>query len=688
MSFIDYGTSRLMPLGDKSSTFSENFQASWELNVFTDRVLSMKQNLLDEYQQEIDDIAAKTGKQIEHPLRNTLTEKQRIHKTLSNLGRDRGKPRTTPRQYHGEQFQKFHETSANIAYDHGISVRSSDEIRKSIADKAKELELTAAEIASRATWTGAVGGFVGATGALVTEPVVMATMLLGAPRSAGIIKTALAEALIGGTTEALIQPIIQNYRNELGLDAGWRQGLQNVGMATAGSGAFAGVLKSLGVAIGRSKNVRQLTKMFREIVESPTDEQMAALRELENLLDTEEISVVNPNDPEANAIFTENLNRAERALAEGRVLRDDEVVTPPDDTRPIIATTLEEELSDPWFEVSAARTDIDESLKPGPRRPRTLFGEIRRLGGIRVLDAKGRPTKEGQDVMGALQDVKTGGIITQTQRLDDNSRVPSMTPDEMREELNQTGWFGTEEGRVGSAAGDEMDSFYDLLRRQADDKGKGVYHPESEYPAFLQSRDDVDEEFTRAGIDVRRNMTPEEKDAAALDLAKFRLQQEADSFNIPYDENTTPAQLRTAIEPKRAKLTDRYEDLGAMLEDNSSLSRADINDLIDPLDQAWRPENIAGRTSDQEVITEADVLADNRAVSNDALIRENEAAMVRDFEAYTKENLDEEIVVGESTEEVDGIKTSVPIVKTGSQITEEIKESNSFIEELKGCAKI
>ena len=84
MSFIDYGTSRLMPLGEKSSTFSENFQASWELNVFTDRVLSMKQNLLDEYQQEIDDISAKTGKQIEHPLRNTLTEKQRIHKTISN----------------------------------------------------------------------------------------------------------------------------------------------------------------------------------------------------------------------------------------------------------------------------------------------------------------------------------------------------------------------------------------------------------------------------------------------------------------------------------------------------------------------------------------------------------------------------------------------------------------------------
>jgi len=59
----------------------------------------------------------------------------------------------------------------------------------------------------------------------------------------------IAEAGLGAVTEALRQPTIQAERASLGLDAGWRQGVENVAAASVGQAGLAGLFRAGGVAL-------------------------------------------------------------------------------------------------------------------------------------------------------------------------------------------------------------------------------------------------------------------------------------------------------------------------------------------------------------------------------------------------------------------------------------------------------
>lgn len=92
-------------------------------------------------------------------------------------------------------------------------------------------------------------------------------------------------------------------------------------------------------------------------------------------------------------------------------------------------------------------------------KPRDLFQAIRSFGGIKINDLKGYVTREGGEVRNALKDIRTTGLI--------NNRT-GMTPDYMREALQQDGWFG-----VRSDQGADIDEFYEALRQ-----GKSYRHPQ------------------------------------------------------------------------------------------------------------------------------------------------------------------------------------------------------------------
>jgi hypothetical protein len=89
------------------------------------------------------------------------------------------------------------------------------------------------------------GGFAGA----LEDPVTLATLPIGfgaggARTVAGkVLSTAWREALVSGVTEAAIQPVVQKWRDEAGLPAGFEEGLKNVGMATALGGLLGGVIR-------------------------------------------------------------------------------------------------------------------------------------------------------------------------------------------------------------------------------------------------------------------------------------------------------------------------------------------------------------------------------------------------------------------------------------------------------------
>jgi len=129
--------------------------------------------------------------------------------------------------------------------------------------KARGLEIAmeryteASEIMERAQ--GAGEGFAkfsgGMTGAM-TDPVNIASMFVFRRPVSSFKGAVTYGAVASGSTEAVLQPFVQQYREEVGLPAGWNIGFQNVLFATLGGGVFGGVeggFIKLGQAIRRRK---------------------------------------------------------------------------------------------------------------------------------------------------------------------------------------------------------------------------------------------------------------------------------------------------------------------------------------------------------------------------------------------------------------------------------------------------
>src|SRR3546814_18723947 len=87
-------------------------------------------------------------------------------------------------------------------------------------------------------------------------------MALGAPVSAGILRTALVEAGIGMATEAPIQAAVQFGRSKFGEEPSLSEGVTAVLAAGAGGFLFGGLLKAAGKA---PAGVRALLQRSRQL---------------------------------------------------------------------------------------------------------------------------------------------------------------------------------------------------------------------------------------------------------------------------------------------------------------------------------------------------------------------------------------------------------------------------------------
>lgn len=187
-------------------------------------------------------------------------------------------------------------------------------VRESVAARVRELD----EVNSRADGFGQVGIFTGTAGALLfQEPLTLATLPLGAPARAGILRTALLEATIAGGVETIIQPSVQAYREELGLEAGAHIGFQNIVTAMGGAFVFGGTVKAIGKALGKAGGAfetvagldkQELADAFDELVPNPTAEQRAARQALQLELDLEDSNPLGP------ARYDEHVETLENAI--------------------------------------------------------------------------------------------------------------------------------------------------------------------------------------------------------------------------------------------------------------------------------------------------------------------------------------------------------------------------------------
>lgn len=89
------------------------------------------------------------------------------------------------------------------------------------------------------------------------DPWDAATLGFGASAGSSILKVAATEAMIGGTTEAIQQPFVKEYRNKYGQEHTLSDSLKNILTVAVGSGALGGGLK------GMVRGGDELAKRFR-----------------------------------------------------------------------------------------------------------------------------------------------------------------------------------------------------------------------------------------------------------------------------------------------------------------------------------------------------------------------------------------------------------------------------------------
>lgn len=232
------------------AALGEIWSATREAMVYADNANARAAALERAYQDRIDAIAGETGARLDNPM---LAVSDGLRDgTISPM---EGVDPTAIYRRSALTFQTRLEELARQYPDHA-GVIGAD---RAIAEDAAALARTAEErssmlFASRSgigRWLASFGG--GMIGSL-NDPVTVATLFIGAGPSAAtaaggrILSIAAREALLSGASEAAVQPIVQDWRRDAGLDAGFDQALRNVGLATLFGGTFGAVFGTAGEA--------------------------------------------------------------------------------------------------------------------------------------------------------------------------------------------------------------------------------------------------------------------------------------------------------------------------------------------------------------------------------------------------------------------------------------------------------
>lgn len=132
-----------------------------------------------------------------------------------------------------------------------------DRIEQQARDIAMRRYTEAGEVMEQAKGLG--GGtakFLGGMTGAMTDPVNLASMaIFHKPMTTFKGAVAYGAATSGGT-EVVLQPFVQQYREEVGLPAGWDVGFQNVFFATVGGGAF-GAIEGGFIKLGQAIDARK-----------------------------------------------------------------------------------------------------------------------------------------------------------------------------------------------------------------------------------------------------------------------------------------------------------------------------------------------------------------------------------------------------------------------------------------------
>jgi len=283
--------------------FSENFDALWQDQVKNNNPMSRYNVYLEAYADRVRDIYAKTGKKLVNPMLSKMPSIIDDAITGRSL------------ELRRQAIEDFENDVAVLRKDHPDIVDFTGMI-SSISDVAHAVDAHAGSVFDRATGFGMIGALAGGMAGSLADPFILSTLPFGAARGQSILRTALTEAGIAGATELVVQPQIQDYRTDVGLDAGIKQAAVNVSMAAGGGAIIGGGVRAAEVLVGRP-----LLKAFDEKVKSPTMNQKEARDIYERIVDESQSNPFDQSIPEADSVHSDNMREAYHAMQDNRPAR-------------------------------------------------------------------------------------------------------------------------------------------------------------------------------------------------------------------------------------------------------------------------------------------------------------------------------------------------------------------------------
>lgn len=184
--------------------------------------------------------------------------------TLSQLRQSTRRPDFQPgvpaaRQWRDRAVRQWQDHVAQAAAripDQNVAARLNRSIEGDAIRIARESDSKLSELMASRPGLGKYGAAIGGgIAGSMRDPISVLSLLVGGGPGAArtitgqVLKTAATEALINGASEAAMQPLVQAWRKQAGLDSGLDQALKNIGFAAAFGGALgAGVGAVQGVA--------------------------------------------------------------------------------------------------------------------------------------------------------------------------------------------------------------------------------------------------------------------------------------------------------------------------------------------------------------------------------------------------------------------------------------------------------
>ena len=254
-------------------TFSEVLDAAWDNGRYAWNANSRWRALEEAYDRRIKSVQEATGQTLDNPLRAAPSADD--YREIARRTKTSGKALYLP-DYMAEKFQRQLARIAEGAPDKLGVLRPHVPVVADAVDIARGSEEKLNDVLSRTSGlTGTLANLAGGVGAAFEDPATYALAPVGLSGSASksLLWNALRAAASNAAGQAVIEPFIQQWRAEAGLEAGFLPGLKDVAFAGAVGGGLDFAVRGAVRTVKRARGTYQPGTPAPEIERGATIEE-------------------------------------------------------------------------------------------------------------------------------------------------------------------------------------------------------------------------------------------------------------------------------------------------------------------------------------------------------------------------------------------------------------------------------